>query len=929
MSSRLGIALLFVLLVAPPAAGASTLHLGDHHHDARWRRIETEHFRIFFPDGSERTAVRTGRIAEAAWLPVTTLTGGTPPGRVEIVLRDFSDRSSGLARAAWPRIEIEPYPLDRDGASIDFLRQVVVHEFTHVAMFYAVGGRRLEPLLAPLALENLPDWWVEGLASAAEKRAAEPREEDLVRVTAMSGAIPTLRRLDDIRQGDRLDTALIYRLGESKIRYLAHRFGPGTIAAVHHAMRPLPWSFSHALRKVTGLDEGELDRAWREELAAYYPARRDGAGRDEDAPLLDTGPIERPLGAAWSSRGDLAVAGVRDEDAWWIELYLSRRESPGRFERIEGESVSPDFRWSPDGSSIVYSRPTPGRSGASWYDLYRYDLPGGKSRRLTFGKRLISPVWIDGGRKIAAITWDDSAAASRIVVLDTSGSVEKAIPPPPGVLLVMELAASPDGSRIAFTALTDTDRRDLFLYDIAGEKSLRLTTDDTAPFEPVWRDDETVVVLLYRGTLPERTAIHIPDGAPRTLGPSSRAVHDLFVAPDGEILEVSSAERYRSSIRRGDLLGAAKPPWNTFSLFPPLSEPVDSPGAPPRGDAYHGVLSVRPRPDAAISSVSESRVALEIRNLLSDPVDLHRISAGGSLRYDRKAKSASVSYIGRAMMPTLRVDGRYGEEEGVSGPWRSVDRAVSARLDLPVRRDALSSQFTMTAGFSVESSNRIATDSVSAGEERLRTSDLIAGAAWRRSRPREGESFNIQWRRGMSSFSSTSRTERWSGAASLRRAIIRSDSFLRFHASAAAETGGEKTLLAEAPAGIASPSGFAAGDAIAGYGVDGWWPLSEDLGIAAGPFYLERFTYRTGFAEGRSWVDGRPAGIVRSVVTELDLTIFSGQFLPFLGTDRAVVRAGFAAELSGGRNEEWFFALQSSLFSDRWTREKLSADVLP
>lgn len=84
----------------------------QNHPELEWRILETEHFRVLYHGGLEATAQHAGRIAEAAWAPVTELYDYRPDGPVRLILKDYDDYANGAAYFYHDAIEIWTSPLD-------------------------------------------------------------------------------------------------------------------------------------------------------------------------------------------------------------------------------------------------------------------------------------------------------------------------------------------------------------------------------------------------------------------------------------------------------------------------------------------------------------------------------------------------------------------------------------------------------------------------------------------------------------------------------------------------------------------------------------------------------------------------------------------------------------------------------------------------
>ncbi len=923
-----GVRLILPVLLLMPLSAPAELHWGGNHHGADWQVLESDHFRVFYPAIVEETANEALRFAEDAWRPVTDLVGGAPPGRIDIILRDFSDRSSGLARSIWPRIEIEPFPLDRKSEYSSFLRQVIFHEFTHVAMYYAVGGQRLELVRAPLALVNLPDWWVEGLASAAEKDRPEGREEELVRAASRSGELPRLHRLDSIDQGDLLDILLVYRLGESKVRWLFNRFGDDVVADIHHAMRPIPWSFNHALKRVTGLSEKDLDRLWKEDLNQAYGKRAPDSYRLQPGVSLP-GRIERPLAAAEGSDGLWAIVAVVDEDVWFPELMIWDEKSE-TVRSIETDPVWPAVSWSDDGSQLLYSRRVAAPGGSFLYDLFVWDRKTGQSRRLTTGASALEGAWIPGSEQVASISYDRKTGRPALLLVDRStGLMDRIAPPSPErqAVILYECAPSPEGDAVLVSALTAEGTRDLFLYHLGRREWSRLTRDPEPEHDPFWLSRETAAALVYREGRPMIIAIDRKSRAKTVAfeNPEQDWVIDPFRGPDGQVRAVVASGRYGSMIADFPGREAALPPppppeWNRTSVLD--SRTGDRPGEKPAHlSPYYGLREIRFRPEIGVDNWSSDGVAITVSDLLADPVDLHQIALAGDARYDGIDRGLRVSYKNRAFLPTLEVGGEWRETAIPTAPWNDERRAATISAAVPFRRRSTRSQYDFALTFTHE---RIDRTFLAGPFEEIRSTVLSTTIARSRTLPRYRSSWALRWDRGVDLGSPSMIPERWNGSVSLRRAFFRSDWFAGLSATGAIETGAEKRDLLLLPSNIDRPIRAAAGTAVARYELEIRFPWSEDLRAGFGPFYFERLTQSIRYAEGRAWNETEARGTVRSLTAELDLTLFTGRLIPFIGTESVRLFSGIARELVEGATAEWYFGFGTSYFSERWTSSRVS-----
>ena len=103
------------------------------HPELSWRVIETDHFKVTYHDGAERTARVVAVIAEEIYQPVTSLYRHEPDEKVSFIIKDYDDISNGAAYFYDNKIEIYAPSMDFElRGTHNWLRNVITHEFTHI-----------------------------------------------------------------------------------------------------------------------------------------------------------------------------------------------------------------------------------------------------------------------------------------------------------------------------------------------------------------------------------------------------------------------------------------------------------------------------------------------------------------------------------------------------------------------------------------------------------------------------------------------------------------------------------------------------------------------------------------------------------------------------------------------------------------------------
>lgn len=141
-------------LILPQASHAQ--YANFNHPELKWVTIETEHFAVHFYEGTERTARIIAGIAELIYKPITDLYDYRPDGKVHWVIRDHDDYSNGATYYYENKIEIWTKPLDFElRGTHHWLYDVITHEYTHMIQ---LGASRKAPRWMPGIYFQLIDY---------------------------------------------------------------------------------------------------------------------------------------------------------------------------------------------------------------------------------------------------------------------------------------------------------------------------------------------------------------------------------------------------------------------------------------------------------------------------------------------------------------------------------------------------------------------------------------------------------------------------------------------------------------------------------------------------------------------------------------------------------------------------------------------------
>lgn len=669
------IALLFATLLGLLLAAGSALH-AQVPPDERYRSFETPHFHVHYAEGLEPLARRAAARAEQAYAALAADFLAAPPGRVELVIVNASDRVNGFV-SFFPRtrvvIHTQP-PTSSESLNFfdDWLELVLTHELAHVFHLEHAGGvwgalRRVfgrTPLAFPQFLA--PQWVLEGLATHYESRLTDAGRirgsyhEMVLRMAALEDSFFSLDRAS----GDPLRWpagATRYVYGGHFLQYLAERHGPDATAEwVHRIGRQVvPYRVDAAARAAYGTAFSTAWRDWRDSLRTHAHAVADSlraAGLTEPEWLTSGSRIaafprysrsgdtlafsfadgrERPAirlllpsgepralaataldpRASWLPDGDLLVAQLDLVDPYRVYSDAYRVGAAGGERRLtRGARV-----WDLDAHPRAPLAVGVGDAGGSNV-LVRYDLTTGELRRLTAptpDEAWSLPRWSPDGGRIAAARWRRGGFFD-VVVLDSAGAVlreltrDRAVDDAP--------AWSPDGRYVLFSS-DRTGIANLYAYDLQGERLLQVTNVLGGAFQPDVSPDGRWIVFADYAADGYHVARIAFDPASWRPAPPVRAALRAPAASHGS--------------------PASAPPGRTLHSAAP---PADSAGGPARRYTPWRSLSPTAWSPVLVAGDTALGTALGASIWGRDVVERHRYFASAAVHSDELRLTGAASY---------------------------------------------------------------------------------------------------------------------------------------------------------------------------------------------------------------------------------------------------------------------------------------------
>ena len=735
--------LLSLLLLAGPLSTSSPA-AGQVPPDENWRTLDTEHFRITFPEALHPLATRLADRAERAYGQLASSFSPPPPGSIDIVLTDHADYSNGFANVVpGNRITLFARP-PADAGSLNYFDEwmelVVTHELVHIFHLDPAGGIGgvLRAVLGRYPAtwpffpgRATPTWLIEGIATYYESTLTEAGRvhgtwQDMVlRTAALENGIEPLSVVSG-RSPVWPAGLRPYVYGSEFFDYLMERTDTVGMRQLvgEVAGQLVPYRIDAAARSAFGVSFSRAWDEWRASLSTRYRALADSLAelRPPTAGEALTRGARQALYPQVSPDGRRLAFALSDGRS---DAHLRVRELDGgadrRLTRTNGLST---FSWTPDGGTIFAQYELADRYRL-YSDLYRADADG-RVTRVTRGGRLVFPDVHPDGERVVAVQEGDGT--NRLVLVElATGEITPLTEADPAEHWAFP-RWSPDGSRIAVSQWRAGGRFDVVILDAAGGLAARVTDDRAVDTSPAWSPDgRTLLWSSDRTGIPNLFAAAIDgDGRPGAV----RQVTNMLTGAAHPAIDPAAEWIYYSAYHH-DGWDVERVPYAPGKWFQPFADdPRFLLGADRSPDRFQAVIEAESRPYRAFRSLlptywqplySPPRRIRE-RDVIGrgygfstsgrDLVDRHAFWAWGRLIPERGRGEGRFGYVASGLgnpVVTFSLGQLYdpagltlGEREnGDLDTLYVVDRERRARVSVDVQR----ARFRNRVGLTLEASH--------------------------------------------------------------------------------------------------------------------------------------------------------------------------------------------------------------------------------
>ena len=442
----------------------------------------------------------------------------------------------------------------------NWLRNVVSHEFTHIVQIQTSMkfGRRMPAIYLqwlnyeaerrvdvlygypnvvvsyPISGFVVPAWFAEGVAQYNRRELSydfwDTHRDMILRSYALDGNMLTWEQMGVFGKTS-LGNESSYNAGFAFVSYLASTYGVEKLQEISRNLSSLTEvTIDGAIERAVGKSGKAVYEEWQAAVRQDYAARvaplkpfvqqghplevieesgEPEAGEQQKPEGLlqprESGrvePLPASLGFAnlypvFSPDGSkIAYTTAKNADYFGLSaLYVY--DVASKKETLVKPGVRTALAWSPDGSKVYYGRST--RDNPHWsyqFDIFEYDLKKEKERRVTSGRRALSPAVSPDGKSIAFVINHDGTSNLAAVNLDGSGYHQ--ITPYANGEQVYNPCWSPSGDRILFD-YSISDGRDIgWVRPDGTDLEFLITGDDDARAPRFTPDGKNVIFTSDR-----------------------------------------------------------------------------------------------------------------------------------------------------------------------------------------------------------------------------------------------------------------------------------------------------------------------------------------------------------------------------------------------------------------------------------------------
>ncbi len=699
--------LLALLLCIPVRAwgqGYSSFN-GRNHPELKWQFVESEHFRIMFPQRIAGIENQAAQIAEESYEALSKNLDVTFDRKIRIYLSDEDEITNGFAvpiqsghTNIWVNLNDA---LNSWTGEEKWMRKVIAHELGHIFHYRAIRSN-IHPI--DFAISNpIPSFWAEGLAQYQTEKWDAFRGDRWLRTAVLDDKLS----YNDGRSS--WNGRLLYSVGNSQLRYFADRFGDSTLTALLKHREPAllglakVHNFESAFEAVTDMKYPEFYDDWRRHINIYYNSI---ASQMENADSLRADEVNLPGQYLYDVKispdsSKVAIVALTSLNRPVRRLYILDTHTEETIIAAEGNIRVP-VAWSPDSRRVFYASQVRSQHGSLLNDVFVYDVPTKTDLRLTTGRRANFPTASPDGLQIAYAA--TNGPTTNIYTAQLSNLQEKQVTRYSGDVQIGHLAWSPNGSSIAYSLFDQAGERTIQTVDVRSLQTRAITGGQHDDRQPTWSPSgDRIAFTSYRDGVPNVFTMRVDtvDSVKRVTNLVTGAtIHDWLpggVEHTRGLLAVIVGESKTSDTAY--LVDAARVPYTREIQLPAQYDRWT------RVAPEQTIPSFVHRPDVKISAPKRYRSVSNISHVFSlpfpyygtaenwgiggvtswtEPLSRHSIFAGGLFSIPKPANSTLyIAYVNNTLAPSIQTEVSY--IPGAARPYENTileERASQAEVKI-------------------------------------------------------------------------------------------------------------------------------------------------------------------------------------------------------------------------------------------------------